>query len=171
MAETTKIVAKPGQADLWIERWFDAPMQVVFEATKNPDLVRRWWGPRDQKMTSCEIDFRVGGGWRFVLGDAAFHGVYKEIVPYTRVVDTWVYEGASCDEAQEVAMLEERECRTRLALHLVFGSVEARDRMIESGMQRGLTDSHERLDEVLADVLRTSRGAAAAPKAADRRSS
>src|SRR5258706_2215899 len=112
MSETTKVVAKPGQADIWIERWFDAPMQLVFEAYSKPELVRRWWAPRDQKMTVCEIDFRVGGGWRFVLtgpdgSDSAFHGTYKEIVPFSRVVDTWVYEPHPEAEAQQITTLEE----------------------------------------------------------------
>lgn len=174
MSEKAHIVAEPGKTDIIITRWFDAPARLVWEACSKPELVRRWWGPRDQEMVSCEIDFRVGGGWRFVLrgrdgNSVAFRGAYKEIVPHTRVVDTFVYEPIPGAEAQQVSTLEEHAGRTKLTVRLVHTSVAARDGMVQSGMEAGMNETHARLDELLATM--TSREAAAAPTAAGRRSS
>jgi uncharacterized protein YndB with AHSA1/START domain len=174
MSETTRLVAKPGQTDIWVERWFDAPRQLVWEAFSKPELLRMWWGARDQKMTVCELDFRNGRGWRFVLHgpdgkDDAFHGKYKEIVPFARIVDTFVYEPYPDAEAQQITTFEEQNGRTKLVVHLVLKSVTARDGMVGSGMEKGMAETHARLDELLASQLTTSRAEAAAQMAADPR--
>src|SRR5258708_29204146 len=88
----------PSDREILIERVFNAPRRLVFEALTTPEHVARWYGPRAMTLTSCEIDLRVGGAWRYVLrdpagNDFAFSGEYKEIVPPERLASTANYAG------------------------------------------------------------------------------
>ena len=173
MPETTQFIVEPGKPELTIIRWFDAPARLLFEAYSKPEYVRRWWGPRAHEMTTCEIDFRVGGAWRFVLlangHEVGFHGTYQEIVPFTRIVDTFIFEPLPEHPATQISTFEEKDGRTKLTIHSRYPSVESRDGAVQSGMEGGVHETHARLDELLATM--TSRAGAAAPKGADLRSS
>jgi uncharacterized protein YndB with AHSA1/START domain len=147
------------KSDLEIEltRVFDAPRRLVFEAISKPEHVRRWWGLRKFTMTSCEMDFRPGGKWRFVLreesGDEyAFRGEYREIVPPERVVQTFEFEGFPGAVSVETLTLVEQGGKTTLTATSRFDSVEARDGMIESGMEAGAAETYDRLEEHLSTM-------------------
>jgi uncharacterized protein YndB with AHSA1/START domain len=94
----TAIVTLPTDEQILITREFDAPKHLVYRVWTTPELVRRWWSAHRGEMTTCEIDLRVGGMWRYAMVanggfEVAFHGEYREIVPNERIVSTEVYEG------------------------------------------------------------------------------
>ena len=138
------------------ERFVAAPPDLVFSVMTDPQHLPSWWGPRGGEMTTCEVDLRVGGGYRFVLagggGEAAFHGTYREIDPPRRVVQTFVYEGAPEHEAVETMVLEPVEGGTLLRGETRHASFEARDGHVASGMEGGMRETYERLDELLASL-------------------
>lgn len=155
-AAALRLVAEPGKPTMVLTRVFDAPRRLVFEAYSKPEHVSRWWGPRDQKLTVCEMDFRPGGAWRFVLRgpdgqEHPFRGVYREIVPPERLVYTFVYDvpGIRDHEAVETLTFEERDGRTTLTNTVVHRTVEARDGHRRAGMEAGASETLERLAELL----------------------
>ncbi len=154
MSNETTLTAEPGQPTIVVTRWFDAPADLVYEACTRPELVKQWWGPCNFTVVVCEIDLRVGGAWRNVLRapdghEEGFHGVYREIVPRERIVQTFVYEPFPQAEAIESATLVEHEGRTRLTVTITHQSVENRDAHLQSGMEHGMRDTHERLEALL----------------------
>ena len=144
------------KSDLEIEfsREFDAPRRLVFEAHSKAEHVRRWWGPRGSTMTACELDFRAGGKWRFVIRTAhgqevAFHGEYKEIRSPEWFVWTFGFDGMPGPPGFESYTFTEREGRTTLVSVSHFDSIESRDAAIASGMERGAAETLDRLEELL----------------------
>jgi uncharacterized protein YndB with AHSA1/START domain len=116
-----------------------------------------WWGPRKYEFASCEIDFRPGGTWRIVHRgpdgeEYGFHGEYREIVRPERIVWTFEFEGAP-GVAVETLTLEEQDGKTTVTATSVWDSVQARDGMLESGMETGAAETYDRLDEYL-EVLK-----------------
>jgi uncharacterized protein YndB with AHSA1/START domain len=155
MTETT-LTAEPGRQEVLITRTFDAPRELVFRAVTDPDLVREWWGPYGTDLTVDQLDARPGGSWRFVArsshGEDAFHGVYHDVTAPERVVQTFEYEGVPGHVLLETATFEEVEGGTRVIIRSVYQSVEDRDGMVASGMEKGMRESHERLAELLAKM-------------------
>lgn len=153
----TEVVAEPGRQDIIITRIFDAPRDLVFKASFDPQLIPKWWGPRWLTTTVDKMDARSGGVWRFVQRDQegneyAFNGVFHEIAPPERAIQTFEFEGLpeKGHVALEFAMFEELpDGKTKLTTISVFQSVFDRDGMIQSGMESGINESHERLDELL----------------------
>jgi uncharacterized protein YndB with AHSA1/START domain len=149
-------VTLPSDEEILITREFDAPRHLVYEAWTTPDLVSRWWPGRRGRMTSAEIDLRVGGTWRYVMTahgghEVAFHGEYREIVPHERIVSTEVYEGvpgADDDPALNVITFTEVDGRTTLSLLTRVGSREVRDMIIDSGMEGGMQEGMDLLEEI-----------------------
>ena len=153
----TNFVIEPGKQVVVITRIFDAPRELVFKTMMDPKLVPQWWGPRYLTTTIDKMDVRPGGSWRFVQrapdgGEHAFHGVYHTIEQPARVVQTFEYEGVPGHVALETATLEEIDGKTHWTTTSVFQSVEDRDGMAQSGMESGVIESYERLDEVLAKL-------------------
>jgi uncharacterized protein YndB with AHSA1/START domain len=151
----TAKVTLPGDEQILIERELDAPKELVWEALTTPELVRRWWHARRGEMTAVEIDFRVGGRWRYAMTatnggfEVAFHGEYREIVPHERIVSTEVFEGApEAGAAVNTLTLEERDGRTTLTILVEHSSKAARDFHIDSGMEDGLQDALDLLEQV-----------------------
>jgi uncharacterized protein YndB with AHSA1/START domain len=148
-------VTLPADEQILITREFDAPRHLVYTAWTTPELVRRWWCGRRGDMTVVEMDFRVGGAWRYVMNardghEVGFHGEYREIVPDERIVWTEVYEGAPEGEpALVTATFSEAEGRTRLSLLTEVESKAVRDMIVESGMEIGVQEQMEILDEIL----------------------
>jgi len=147
------------KSDVEIElmRVFDAPRRLVFEACTKPEHVRQWWGLRGSTMVSCEMDFRPGGTWRFVVREAdgsenAFRGEYREIVPPERVVQTFELEGMPGAVSVETMTLTEDGGKTTLRTTSRFDSIEARDGMLQSGMERGAAETYDRLEELLRTI-------------------
>ena len=158
MANTTKITAEPGKQEILITREFDAKRELVFQAFTDADLFAQWLGPRRLKTTFERFEPRAGGSWRFVHEDQsgnkyAFHGVYHEVSAPERIIGTFEFDGIP--EKGHVTLETTRfealpGDRTRLTTRSVFQSVEDRDGALRSGMDRGIIESYERLDELLA---------------------
>jgi uncharacterized protein YndB with AHSA1/START domain len=150
----TATVTLPADEQILITRAFDAPRELVYKAFTTPELVRRWWHAKRGEMTIAEIDLRVGGKWRYVMVTAdgefevGFHGEYREIVPNERIVSTEVFEGMPDAEAVNTATFTEEDGRTTLTILVQHASKEHRDAHIESGMEAGLQDALDLLEEV-----------------------
>lgn len=152
----TAKVTLPTDEEILITREFDAPRHLVYKAWTTPALVSRWWPGRRGEMKSTEIDLRVGGTWRYVMvasggHEVGFHGVYREIVPNERIVNTEVYEGVpggDDDPAVNVVTFTEVDGRTRLSLLTRVGSRDVRDMIIDSGMEGGMQEGMDLLEEI-----------------------
>ncbi len=153
----TTITAEPGKQEIIITREFDAPQELVFKAFTDPKLYIQWLGPRRLTMMLETFEPRNGGSWRYIHKDQegnefAFHGVYHEVTPPERIIDTFEFEGLpeKGHVALETARFEELPGnRTKLTSQSVFQSVADRDGMLQSGMEEGVNDSYDRLDELL----------------------
>lgn len=153
----TKIVAEPGKQELFITREFDAPRELVFKAHADLNLFVQWIGPRGLTTTLETFEPVSGGKWRFIQKDKdgneyGFHGVFHE-VSQERMIQTFEFDGLpeSGHVTLETTKLEALpNGRTRLTVQSVFQSVSDRDGMIQSGMERGVNEGYERLDELLA---------------------
>lgn len=149
-------VTTPSEREVYIERVFEAPPERVFAAFTDPELIPQWWGPRNTTTTVEEMDVRPGGTWRFIHGmddgsETAFRGVYREITPPARLVQTFEWEGMPGHVCVETTEFEDLgEGRTKIASTTIFHATEERDAMLESGMEGGMNESFERLDELLA---------------------
>jgi uncharacterized protein YndB with AHSA1/START domain len=151
----TATVTTPTDREIHIERVFDAPRDKVFAAFTNPELIPEWWGPRGTTTIVDEMDVRPGGNWRFVGRSAdgsetAFRGTYREITPPERIVQTFEWEGMPGHVSVETAVFEDLGDRTRLVATSLFHTTEERDGMLHSGMEGGMNETYDRLDEVLA---------------------
>ena len=149
----TATVTLPADDQILIAREFDAPRHLVYRAWTTPDLVRRWWHARRGRMTHVEIDLRVGGAWRYVMVtpdgfEVGFHGEYREIVPDERIVSTEVYEGAPDGEALDTVTFAEVDGRTTVTMLVQHSCREHRDMHIESGMEDGLQDAMDLMEQV-----------------------
>jgi uncharacterized protein YndB with AHSA1/START domain len=148
-------VTTPSDREILSERVFDAPRERVFAAYTDPELIPQWWGPRRMTTVVDRMDVRPGGSWRFVAHDPdgreqGFQGVYREVTPPERIVQTFEWEGMPGHVIIEHAAFEELGGRTRVTVTSLFHTTEERDGMLASGMERGLSESHDRLDELLA---------------------
>ena len=160
MGATTEGSAKvtlPGDDQILITREFDAPRHLVYRAWTMPELVRRWWSGNRGEMTVAEIDLRVGGAWRYVMViddglEVAFHGEYREIIPNERIVSTEVYEGMPEAEALNTLTLNEADGRTTLKLLVQHASKEARDAHINSGMETGMQEGMDLLEQIVVSL-------------------
>jgi len=151
----TEIVADPRVPLIRIIREFDAPPAKVFRAHTDPDLVVRWLGPRGLEMVIDHYDCRTGGSYRYLHRSGGeeygFHGSFHEVRPSELTVQTFTFEGAPEGVALERLELEDLGGgRTRLTATSLVDSFEARDAMIVSGMEVGIREGYERLDELLA---------------------
>jgi uncharacterized protein YndB with AHSA1/START domain len=154
---TLEITIPADEPVIAVRRFVKAPPDLVFDAWTKPEHLSRWWGPRRLELVVCEVDLRVGGGYRMVHRapdgqEFGFHGEYREIDPPHRLVSTFVYEGAPDHMAVETLTLEAMDGGTLLHTSTVHDSTEARDMHVASGMEEGMTESHERLDELLASL-------------------
>jgi uncharacterized protein YndB with AHSA1/START domain len=150
----TATVTLPADEQILITREFDAPKDLVYKAFTTPELVKRWWSAKRGEVTVAEIDLRVGGKWRYAMVtteggfEVAFHGEYREIVPNERIVSTEVFEGVPDAEALNTMTLTEVDGRTTLTILVEHMSKEHRDAHIESGMEAGLQDAMDLLEQV-----------------------
>jgi len=153
----TKIIADSGKQEIFITREFDAPREFVFKAFTDPDFMVQWLGPRDQKMKIEKFEPASGGSYRYIHTDPdgnefGFHGVVHEVLPPLRIIQTFEYEGLpeSGHVAMETSLFEDLpDARTKLTTQSVFQTVTDRDSMLLSGMEKGVNESHERLDELI----------------------
>ena len=154
------ILTLPTDQQILITREFDAPKHLVYKAWTTPELVKRWWNAKRGEVTIAEIDLRVGGKWRWVMiadggFEVGFHGEYLELVPDERIVTTEVYEGLPDGVSEEeggtvnTATLAEAVGRTTLRLLIQAANKTSRDAIIDSGMEAGLQDALDLLEQVV----------------------
>jgi uncharacterized protein YndB with AHSA1/START domain len=153
-------VTTPSDREIVLTRLFDAPRHLVFEAMTKPEHVRRWWGILDERYSVpvCEIDLRPGGRWRFQgrgpMGDYAFHGEYREIAPPDRLVFTEIYDPFPDAGSVVSAVFTDEGGKTRITVTCTYPSLEVRDQVVQSGMERGAAISYDRLEDVARELVR-----------------
>jgi uncharacterized protein YndB with AHSA1/START domain len=153
----TTIIAEKGKQELFIIREFEAPRELVFKAFSDPALLVKWLGPRELTMEIEKLDNKTGGSYRFLHCDAGgnkygFNGVIHEVTAPERMIRTFEFEGLPerGHVSLETATFEPLAGgRSKVTIQSVFKSVADRDGMVMSGMERGVVDSHNRLDELL----------------------
>ncbi len=148
-------VARSGATSLVLTRTFAAPPALVFAALTRPDLLRRWHGAHGWRLTECEVDLRAGGAWRFVsLGpdgaEMAMSGVFHEVVPPVRIVQTEVHRGWTDGAALVTTELAETGGRTAMTVTVEYSSPEVREQALRSPMRRGAGEAYDRLETLLA---------------------
>lgn len=154
-------VTTSSDVEIRLTRLFDAPRHLVFEAMTKPEHVKRWWGRLGEgySVPVCEIDLRPGGAWRFVnrhpQGEAAFYGEYREITPPSRLVFTEIFEPFPDSVSVVTAVFAEEGQKTRFTATVRYPSLEVRDMVLASGMQRGAGISYDRLEELVAELQRS----------------
>ena len=155
----TTITVEPGKQELFITREFDAARELVYKAHTDPGLYAQWVGPHGYDMKLDAFEPVSGGRWRFVQTDKegneyGFHGTFHEVT-LARMIQTFEFEGLpeGGHVSLETLTLEELpNGRTKLTAHAVYRSVSDRDGMVQSGMERGVNEGYERLDEILAKM-------------------
>ena len=162
MANKAKIVIEPGKQELFIIREFDAPREIVFKAFIDQELYAQWIGPRGLTTNIETFEPKNGGSWRYIQKDPegnefAFHGVNHEVLTPERIIGTFEFEGLP-EKGHVILQTAKFEVlpgnRTKLTSQSVFQSVEDRDGMLMSGMEEGVNDSYNRLDELLEKMMK-----------------
>jgi uncharacterized protein YndB with AHSA1/START domain len=151
----TLTVTTPAERQILSVREFDAPRDLVFATFLDPKLIPEWWGPRGTTTVVDYMDVRDGGYWRFVVRNSdgtetAFRGAFREIVAPERVVQTFEWEPMAGHVSVDTSVFEDLGGRTRVTTTTLFHTDEERDGMLASGMEGGMRETYERLDEVLA---------------------
>jgi uncharacterized protein YndB with AHSA1/START domain len=153
-------VTTPSAEEIRLTRLFDAPRHLVFEAMTKPEHVRRWWGQLGEgySVPVCEIDLRPGGAWRFVnrhpKGEAVFYGEYREITPPSRLVFTEIYEPYPDGVSVVTTEFTEEGGKTRMTATVRYPSMQVRDMVLATGMEKGAAISYDRLEDVVAELQR-----------------
>jgi uncharacterized protein YndB with AHSA1/START domain len=163
-SSSTLEITLPSDREILMTRVFDAPSWLVFEALTVPEHVVNWWGPCRSKLVVCEIDFRIGGSWRYVLEfpngvRSTFTGTFLEIAKPERLVcqECYVEPSLGNPEWQTTLTLTEQNGKTTLTSRVVHPSKEARDGHLNSGMESGAKETFDRLSDLLADNTRMER--------------
>jgi uncharacterized protein YndB with AHSA1/START domain len=158
MPNSDMIVERVSDRELLVTRTFNAPARIVFDAWTKPELLKRWWAPKSLGVSlfECESDLRIGGTYRYAFGrdptnPEVFSGRYSEVEPPARLVLTQIYERMrNVGEAVITITFEERDGRTHVTLHQLYPSKEALDGAIASGMERGMRETFDQLESLIA---------------------
>jgi uncharacterized protein YndB with AHSA1/START domain len=154
----TAVVTLPTDTQILITRDFAAPRHLVYKAWTTPELIKQWWSAKRGEVTVAEVDLRVGGKWRYVMVadggfEVAFHGEYLELIKNARIVSTEVFEGMPDAEAVDTMTFKEVDGRTTVTILVQHKSREHRDAHINSGMEGGLQDALDLLEQVAISLL------------------
>jgi uncharacterized protein YndB with AHSA1/START domain len=145
--------APPGVQEITVTRVINAPRERVFKAYTSADAIPNWWGPRRYTTVVDKLEARAGGSWRFLnRGEGeeyGFHGVFHDVVDGERIVWTFEFEGVPGHVSLETVTFEDQGGATAIRMHSVYQSVGDRDGMIASGMESGLAESLDRLEELV----------------------
>ncbi|MCC5786160.1 MAG: SRPBCC family protein [Phycisphaerales bacterium] len=150
-------VSTPSDTEIVMTREFNAPRRMVFEALTTPELLKKWMGPPEWPLVSCEIDLRVGGKYRFVASgpdgmEMGWGGEYLKVVPPERFVATEQFDQAWYPGVARVTTeLSERDGKTTVTTTIRYESKEARDMVLSSPMEQGVTISYDRLEKLLSE--------------------
>lgn len=147
-------VTTPSDLEIVMTRVFNAPRALVFDAWTRPEHLVHWFGPRGYTMPVCEVDLRPGGVWRFIMrgpdgAEMGMKGVYREIAAPERLVNTETFDDWPDSESIVTMTLEEQEGRTTMISTSLYESLEARDALLDSGMEVGAGETLDRLEEHL----------------------
>jgi uncharacterized protein YndB with AHSA1/START domain len=153
-ASSTVTIERRGDREIVYSREFDAPRELVFKVLTDPKLIPNWWGPRAYKTVVDKMEVRPGGAWRYLNitpdgQEHAFRGVYREIVPPSKLVLTFEWEGMPGHISVQTMVLEAKGDKTLVTATAVFDTKADRDGMWESGAQTGGRETWERLAEVI----------------------
>ena len=156
----TLAVTTPTDREIVLTRVFDAPRHMVYDAFTRPELLKRWFGPRGWSLAVCEVDLRVGGGFRFVLEGPngmrmGMRGVYRELDPPDRTVHVETFDDYP-GESIVTTVMAEKDGKTTMTASVVYSTREIRDAVIQSGMEHGAAESYDKLAEVLAESVTVS---------------
>lgn len=148
-------VTLPSDTEMQIVRSFEAPLPLVWDMMTTPEHLLRWWGPSWHPMIDCQIDLRVGGTWRYTSRGAdgqelSWHGTYQKIEPLHRIVTTEIFELMPDAECLTSTTYAESDGVTTLTTLVTHQSKQNRDGHIQSGMEAGMQETHNRLDDLLA---------------------
>ena len=148
-------VTTPNPNEIVLTRTFDAPWRMVYDAFTKPELVKRWFGAKRGTLTTCEIDLRVGGKWRYVMRlpnghDMGMYGVYKELGAPDRMVHTEAFDDFPGDSTITTRFVE-KDGKTTMIATCTYASQEIRDAVIKSGMEDGAAESYDALNDVLTE--------------------
>jgi uncharacterized protein YndB with AHSA1/START domain len=154
----TAVVTLPTDTQILITREFNAPRHLVYRAWTTPELIRRWWSGDRGEVTSAEVDLRVGGTWRYVMTanegfEVAFHGEFRDVVTNERIVSTEVFEGMPDAEALTTNTFTEKDGRTTLTILVEHSNKGHRDAHINSGMEGGMQEAMDHLEQVAVSLL------------------
>jgi uncharacterized protein YndB with AHSA1/START domain len=155
---TLEVTVPPDSQTITLVRDIDAPRKLVFDTMMDPALVPQWWGPARLTTTVEVMEPRAGGSWRYVQKDSdgteyGFHGVYHDVAPGERVVQTFEFEGMPGHVSLETMTLEDLDRRTRVTSVSVFQSKQDRDGMAASGMETGAAETYDRLEALITSRL------------------
>jgi uncharacterized protein YndB with AHSA1/START domain len=153
----TQFIAEPGSHATTTIAVLDAPVDKVFRAYTEAEPLSRWWGPRELTTRIETLDARPGGSWRVIHTDPdgneyAFRGVYHDVVPNERIVQTFEFEGMPGHVCLETATLEDVDGKTKVTAHSVYQSVEDRDGMNQSGAEEFAPVGMAQLEEVASSL-------------------
>lgn len=149
------ILTTPAEREIRAERVFAAPRERVFAAYVDPQLIPEWWGPHGTTTAVEEMEATAGGRWRFTIHNSdgsqtGFRGTFREVTPPERIVQTFEWDGMPGHVSVDTATFEDLGDSTRVVSTTIFHTAEERDGMLESGMEKGMNETYDRLDEVLA---------------------
>jgi uncharacterized protein YndB with AHSA1/START domain len=149
-------VTTPSDREVRMVRVFDAPRAMVFDAFMKCELLRKWFGPHGFSLVVCEGDFKVGGGWRFVLrgpdgGELGMRGTIREMTRPERVVHLESFDDYPGQSVVTTSFVEQRG-KTTVTINVEYESKQIRDAVVQSGMEHGAAESYDRLAEFLASV-------------------
>lgn len=145
-----------GEREIHVERVLDAPRERVFAVYTDPELIPQWWGPRDTTTIVEEMEPRTGGAWRFLTRtsdgeEIVFRGYYREVTAPERISQTFEWDGMPGYVSVDTATFEDLgDGRTRVVTDSIFHTGEERDGMVGSGMEKGMNETYDRLEELLA---------------------
>lgn len=150
-------VTTPSDREIVLARVFNAPRHLVFEAFTRPELLKRWFGPHGWSLPVCEVNYRVGGSFRFIMrgpdgNEMGMRGTYKEIAPPDRSVHMESFDDFPGSESQVTTVFTEKDGKTTMIATVLYPSKEVRDAVIQSGMEHGAAETYDRLAEMLESI-------------------
>ena len=149
-----------GDREIVISRTFNAPARIVWDAVTKPEHLKRWWAPKSHgvALVQCDVDLRVGGKYRYVMQQGngplmAFSGTYAEIMPPSRIVYDEIFEPmAGAGSVRVTITFEEHDGKTRMVNHSVYPSAQVRDTVLATGMEHGMREAMEQLEELVTSL-------------------